>query len=107
MGDYSGLLAIDPSTLYRIENLEFSRADEEAADEAAIVRLHRAGLSHSGLLRFFNKWKIGTDTAAPDWLSMHPSTARRISRPVRARDIAAPTPALDAAQSHALQHACK
>jgi Zn-dependent protease with chaperone function len=106
MGDYSGLMMIDPSTAYRIKNLSFSRTDEDAADRGAATRLHHAGISHRGLISFFQRLqaKLGADT--PAWLSTHPSTAARIAQLERTRDVEHPRPALDAERFQALRAAC-
>lgn len=77
MGDYSGMMVVDPSTAYRIANLKFSRADEQAADDGAVRRLQQAGLSARGMIEFFTRVtkKYGD---APEWLSTHPNSAQRI-----------------------------
>jgi predicted Zn-dependent protease len=107
MGDYAGLMVIDPTTAYRIANLEFSRSDEMEADAGAVKRLHRAGLSHTGLLKFFERIQHGESSAdGPEWLSTHPSTDARIARLKDIEDLASPVRALDADQLAALKNAC-
>jgi Zn-dependent protease with chaperone function len=71
VGDYSGLLVVDPTTAYRVANLKFSRADETAADSGAVVRLHHAGLSHRGMLAFFERQQKALGVDGPSWLSTH------------------------------------
>jgi Zn-dependent protease with chaperone function len=107
MGDYAGLMVIDPTTAYRIANLEFSRSDEMEADAGAVKRLHRAGLTHTGLLKFFERIQHGESaTDGPEWLSTHPSTDARIARLKVIEDLASPVRALDADQLAALKNAC-
>ncbi len=55
IGDYAGLMVVDPGTAYRVANLKFSREDEASADRAAAMMLHRAGISHRGLTAFFER----------------------------------------------------
>jgi len=107
MGDYAGLMVIDPTTAYRIANLEFSRSDEMEADAGAVARLHRAGLTHTGLKKFFERIKKEESTGdGPEWLSTHPSTDARIARLKDIQDVAAPVRVLDADQLAALKRAC-
>jgi predicted Zn-dependent protease len=107
-GDYSGLLVVDPSTAYRIANLEFTREDEASADAGAIARLHRAGASHRGLLRFFQRVQEANGTAeGPAWLSSHPSTEARIRALRVADDIDEPAPLLTSAQLDVLRDGCE
>lgn len=105
MGDYSGLLVVDPSTAYRLKNLSFSREDETAADSGAIARLHRAGLRHAELIGFFER--LRTPELAPAWLSTHPSTQSRIARLQATPDVTETQPALDEAGFQALHNACR
>ena len=107
-GDYSGLLVVDPSTAYRIANLEFTREDEASADAGAIARLHRAGASHRGLLRFFQRVKEAHGSSeGPAWLSSHPSTAARIRALEEADDIDQPAQLLSSAQLEVLRDGCE
>ncbi|HKU42347.1 MAG TPA: M48 family metallopeptidase [Polyangiales bacterium] len=106
VGDYSGLLAVDPTTAYRVANLKFSRADEEEADAGAVARLHAAGISHRGLIDFFERLREKNRVDGPAWLSTHPATEDRIERLKRERDVGDAKPALDAAQYQALKGGC-
>jgi len=91
MGDYAGLLVIDPTTAYRIANLEFSRSDEQEADAGAVHRLHRAGITHKGLVKFFERIQKDQEGGdGPEWLSTHPATASRIAKLQGVQDVAAP-----------------
>lgn len=108
MGDYAGLLVIDPTTAYRIANLEFSRSDELEADAGAVLRLHRAGITHKGLIKFFDKIRSDADGGdGPEWLSTHPATESRIAKLKDLRDVAKPVRVLDDEQLAALKHACE
>ena len=106
LGDYSGLLVVDPSTAYRVANLKFSRSDEDAADSGAVTRLHRAGISHQGLIQFFERLRGEHDIDGPAWLSTHPSTGDRIDRLRALPDLRDAKPALDEAQYRALKQGC-
>src|SRR5207249_4264127 len=55
IGDYSGLLIVDPQTAYRLVTLKHSRAAETEADETASELLRRASISSSGLASFLER----------------------------------------------------
>jgi Zn-dependent protease with chaperone function len=79
IGDYSGLMVVDPMTGSRIANLEFTREDEQAADDGAVARLHDAGFSHRGLISFFERiQKEDGPDGESSLLSSHPSTEARL-----------------------------
>jgi predicted Zn-dependent protease len=107
VGDYAGLLVLDPSTAYRIANLEFSREDEAAADAGALARLRRARIRQDGLASFFERLgkRYGGDTL-PKWLSTHPSNRERVRVLRRAAPVADARPALSAADFELLQRGC-
>lgn len=108
MGDYAGLMVIDPSTAYRAANLEFSRSDELEADAGAVQRLHRAGLTHRGLSRFFERIAADQEVGdGPEWLSTHPATESRIAKLEGIADVATPKRVLSDAQLAALKRACE
>jgi Zn-dependent protease with chaperone function len=77
VGDFAGMLVIDPTTLYEIANLRFSRDDESEADRGALAMLARARIDPRGLLAFFERIDA-MDAGGPTWLSSHPATAARI-----------------------------
>ncbi|MEY4514349.1 MAG: hypothetical protein RLZZ450_6471, partial [Pseudomonadota bacterium] len=107
LGDYSGLLVLDPSTAYQIATLEFSREDEQAADDGAVVRLHRVNLSHQGLISFFRHIsKESGDVEGPAWLSTHPSTKARLVALERAQDVLHPRAPLTDTQLKQLRETC-
>ena len=82
-GDFTGILVVDPSTAFQIANLRFSRGDEESADQGAVAMLDAALVPRDGMVRFFERLKSKSDVI-PEWLSTHPSSARR------AQDLSAP-----------------
>lgn len=79
VGDFSGLMVVDPSTAFQIFNLRFSRADEASADAGAIRRLRAAKIPASGIVAFFERLRAKTD-GGPEWLQTHPLSERRIRR---------------------------
>ncbi len=107
VGDYAGLLVLDPSTAYHVANLEFSRGDEAAADAGALARLRRARIRHDGLASFFERIskRYGGD-ALPKWLSTHPSNSERIAKLRSAPELADATPALSPEDFALLKTGC-
>jgi Zn-dependent protease with chaperone function len=107
VGDYTGMLAVDPKTAFDLANLRFSRDDERAADQGALDRLAAAHVSSKGLQDFFERLAPKTG-AAPAWLSSHPASAERLGHIRRAG--AGPTnsvqAALSAADWNALKQGC-
>jgi beta-barrel assembly-enhancing protease len=76
VGDFAGLMAIDPSTMLEIASRSYSRDAEKEADEGAMRRLGHAGFSTRGLSDFFVRMERSTDFV-PEWLSTHPASAER------------------------------
>lgn len=106
VGDYAGLMVIDPGTAFQIANLRFSRDEEAAADEGAARALDAAGISRRGLYDFFERLSDKTDFM-PQWLASHPSSASR----ARALDDGeraerSTSPALEAGELEILRAAC-
>lgn len=108
VGDYAGLLVLDPSTAYRVANLEFSRADEAAADAGALARLRQAHIRQDGLATFFERLgkRYGGD-APPKWLSTHPSHRERVEVLRRAPPLPDARPALSTEDFALLQRGCE
>jgi beta-barrel assembly-enhancing protease len=106
VGDYAGLLVLDPSTAYHIANLEFSRADEAAADAGALQRLRAARIRHDGLATFFERISKRYGNSVPKWLSTHPSNADRVAKLRSEPEPAAAEPALSAEAFAVLQRGC-
>lgn len=76
VGDYSGLLVIEPSTAFQIATLQFSREDEASADRGALEMLDAAKIRRDGLSDFFGRLAVEAGDA-PEWLSTHPPPADR------------------------------
>jgi predicted Zn-dependent protease len=106
VGDYAGLLVLDPSTAYHIANLEFSRADEAAADAGALRRLRAAHIRHDGLSTFFERITKRYGDSVPKWLSTHPSNADRIQKLRAIPEPEGARPALSEADFALLQRGC-
>jgi Zn-dependent protease with chaperone function len=104
IGDFSGLLVVDPKTAFDIATLRFSRDDEREADAGGLTRLDSAGITRDGFRQFFSRMQAKTD-AIPAWLSSHPTSAER------SQASADPQPAayaaLDATAWQALRDGCK
>jgi predicted Zn-dependent protease len=77
VGDFSGLLIVDPKTAVDVANLRFSRDDEREADRGALQRLDAGAVSRAGFRAFFERMRDKTDKV-PAWLSNHPASAERI-----------------------------
>lgn len=107
VGDYAGLMLLDPSTAFEVINLRHSRADEAEADEGAGQRLDAAGISRKGLIDFFERMKEHTDFV-PEWLSNHPASAHRAAE-LGARGASTPdgSSTLGAELLTALREACR
>ena len=85
--------------------MRFSRGQEEAADQAALTFLDRAGISARGLAEFFHileNQSVLAVSGVPPWLQSHPLTRDRI-RFVEAHAASHPVRALPAgwAEAHA------
>jgi predicted Zn-dependent protease len=107
VGDFSGLLVVDPQTMFQIVNQGFSRDDERKADEVALQRLHRGGISVKGFAGFFKRFADKGDML-PEWLSSHPDTRARLQRieSSLAQEKAPTTPVLSDEDWQALRSAC-
>lgn len=105
MGDFSGLMVLDPSTLLYLATLSFSRDDEASADREAMRMLDRARIGRDGFRAFFERLdrKQGD---MPEWLSTHPALSSRIEAAATARDPSATTPALGDSEWETLRSAC-
>lgn len=106
IGDYAGLMVIDPGTAYRVANLKFSREDEASADRGAVNMLHAAGISHRGLTAFFERLQRKQGSTELALISTHPSTAQRIATLRAMPDVPAGPSDVSADDWHALKHAC-
>ena len=76
VGDFSGLMVIDPTTAFQIATLKFSREDEAEADRIAVEMLDRAGIRRDGFAVFFKRLSE-SEGVLPEWLSTHPLSEDR------------------------------
>ncbi|HXV37176.1 MAG TPA: M48 family metallopeptidase [Myxococcota bacterium] len=76
VGDFSGLMAIDPTTAFEIATLQFSREEELEADRGAVEMLARAGIRPDAFAGFFERLSE-EEAGLPEWLSTHPASAGR------------------------------
>lgn len=107
VGDFTGMLVIDPSTAFQIATLKFSRDDEAEADRGALELLERAQIPSNGLSAFFARLEA-TEGRVPEWLSSHPSSARRAQATAASIEPGrALRPALSPEAWRALQRACQ
>jgi Zn-dependent protease with chaperone function len=104
VGDYSGLLVVDPRTVQNLLSLRHSRDAETEADATAAELLEKASVSTGGLVAFFERSRLNmADRLA--FLSTHPATADRLTR-LRARAQVPTSPAFDAAMLGTLRRSC-
>jgi predicted Zn-dependent protease len=104
VGDFTGMMVVDPSTAYQIANLRFSRADEAAADEAAFEMLAQARISSSGMADFFARMER-EHGSTPEWLSSHPGSLAR-EEAARSHALSVQIPALNDDEWQGLKSAC-
>ena len=104
VGDFSGLMVLDPSTVAKLTDLRFSRQEEAEADSGGLKMLDDAGISRAGLRNFFERIRGKTDVI-PEFLSSHPTSANRVAAMADADERT--TPALDEASWQALQSSCQ
>jgi Zn-dependent protease with chaperone function len=76
VGDFSGLMVIDPSTVFQIATLQFSREDEAEADRGAVEMLIQADIRRDGFVVFFERMSEN-EGDIPEWLSTHPASGNR------------------------------
>jgi predicted Zn-dependent protease len=109
VGDFSGLMVLDPQTMFQLANQRFSRDAERSADGGALERLDRARISARGFAAFFQRL-LDEHGDVPTWLSTHPAHRERLDRigehVARESGDAPRVPALDAADFAALKAAC-
>jgi Zn-dependent protease with chaperone function len=107
VGDFSGLLMMDPQTLFQVVNQGFSRDSERQADEVALERLHRGRISAKGFAEFFKRFVVKGDVL-PEWLSSHPDTEERLKKIESAigQEVVPTTPVLGDEDWQALRSAC-
>jgi beta-barrel assembly-enhancing protease len=104
VGDFSGLMVVDPGTAFAIANQRFSRDDERDADAGALQRLDRARIDRAGFAAFFRR--LQADSAdVPAWLSTHPASEERVQA-IGTTRVSGCSPALTDAAWIALRAAC-
>ncbi|MFN0062362.1 MAG: M48 family metallopeptidase [Myxococcaceae bacterium] len=104
VGDFAGLMVLDPTTAFEIATLRFNRDDEREADTGALKRLEGASIDRHAFARFFERLqKEGGEV--PTLLSTHPPHAERVAAgpPERAANA---KPALSPDQWEALRATC-
>jgi Zn-dependent protease with chaperone function len=107
IGDFSGLLIADPSTLFHMMSLKFNRDMEAEADAGALIRLDRARISRSGFADFFRRMdKKRGDNPALEFLSSHPSHEKRLEKTLAKKSAKHLRPALGPRDWLRLQAAC-
>jgi predicted Zn-dependent protease len=105
-GDVSGFIALDPSTIYMLASLKFSRDMENEADEGALRMLSQAHISTKGVADFFERLKKDR-FEPPAILSTHPDSDERAKGFRRfARTQSGVLPALNKTEWLALQGIC-
>lgn len=111
IGDYTGFLAIDPSTVASIAALQFSRDDELEADRGAVAMLKAAGISRKGFADFFSRLRKTEGAIAdkiPELISTHPTNQKRIDLILNSELPSEKNqPALSPAEWTAIREACK
>lgn len=105
IGDFSGVLIVDPAVAHQLISRRFDRSYERAADRAAIAQLDRAGISREGFAAFFERIAKTTDVV-PAILSTHPHSAERVNEVRRGAPNAARTPAMSEEDWTILREAC-
>lgn len=106
LGDYSGVLVVDPQLFYQILSLRFSRSDEAEADRDAVGMLDRAGIGRAGMIAFFTR-VAGKEARFLQFVSTHPASAERARWISDARPSpSALQPAMPPADWEALRAAC-
>ena len=77
---YTGLFNQLYGIGYQVGSLSFSRKDELAADKAGLILMAMAGYDPHESVKFWQRMSQGKEGGNPEWLSTHPSDARRISQ---------------------------
>ncbi|MGJ1204390.1 M48 family metallopeptidase [Sphingobacterium lactis] len=77
---YTGLFNQLYGIGYQVGSLSFSRKDELAADKAGLILMAMAGYDPRESVKFWERMAAGKSGKNPEWLSTHPSDARRISQ---------------------------
>ncbi|MNY49685.1 Beta-barrel assembly-enhancing protease [compost metagenome] len=62
-----------------LAQLKFSRSDESSADQAGLIIMALAGYDPNEAIGFWKRMAAGSQKGQPEFLSTHPSDARRIA----------------------------
>jgi len=77
---YTGVINQVYGIGYQVGSLSFSRKDELAADKAGLILMAMAGYDPHESVKFWERMSQGKSGSTAEWLSTHPSDARRISQ---------------------------
>ena len=105
VGDFSGVLVVDPHTIYQVASLKFDRDAEAEADHGAIAMLDKAKISRKGFVEFFARLK-DEGPNVPSILSTHPASDDRIAMIENTKGPVKTHPALSDRDWEILQTAC-
>lgn len=108
LGDYSGLMLMDPKTAYETATLKYSREAEAEADATGLQMLTAQGISARGLINFLERHSK-EESSGTAWLSSHPASEARIAELSRQalREKGPGPPVLDAETFFHLRNACE
>ncbi len=105
-GNVSGLVLIDPATLWQIASLSFDRNAEREADLLAIDRLNAAQVDLSGYAHFFSKTSL-LQKNFPVLLWNHPGDDERVQLiETHRKKKSQLSPVLSSSELVALKHGC-
>ena len=107
IGDFSGLLIVDPGLIYTLVTKSFDRELEFKADLGAVKMLDRAQISRKGFRDFFHR--AGGDGEMAKWMTMfstHPSSPERVAAIDRGAPQGPFTPAMSALDWASIKHGC-
>jgi predicted Zn-dependent protease len=79
-GNQDGLVELTQRLGIELTRLTFSRKMETEADLAGLDLLHRANISPSGMIRFFERLAKSERANRVEWLSTHPMSTARVER---------------------------
>lgn len=106
LGDYSGMMIVDPKTAYETATLKYSREAEAEADTTALRTLTERHVSAAGLVKFLER-NGKAESSDTTFLSSHPASADRVQRLSRQRLAGPEEPALDPDSLYELRKACE
>ena len=105
LGDYSGLMVIDPKTAYETATLRYTREAETEADQGALETLTLRRIPAQGLVNFLQRTS-SEESGSLSFLSTHPASSDRI-RALSAQKLAEKAPpVLGRDDMYRLRRAC-